>query len=252
MIGLIAPRDERGEAAGLVLKRAQSQQMLDALFVGLHRAVHHRRGRAKAGPVRVPHDVEPLVGGGLAVAVQQRAHAIDENFRAAARHAVEARGNQPIEHLRHRQLRQTRQVDDFGRRQRMQLERRVALLDRAEQILVPRERQVGIVAALQQQLDAADRDGLVDLAEQFVESEDVAFRRSDRTIERAEVALRDADVRVVDVAIDDVADDALGMLPLAHRIRPAVRGARSERRGTTSSASSASMRAPVRTLSAIE
>ena len=88
----------------------------------------------------------------------------------------------------------------------------IALLDRAEQILVPRQRQVGIVAALQQQLHAADGDRFVDLPEQLVEPEHVALGRSDRPVERAEVALRDADVRVVDVAVDDVGDDALGML----------------------------------------
>ena len=105
----------------------------------------------------------------------------------------------------------------------------IPLLDRAEQILVPRERQIGIVAALQQQLDAADGDRLVDLSEQLVESEHVAFGRSDGPIERAEVALRDADVRVVDVAVDDVGDDAFGMLARADRRRPAGRAAASAR-----------------------
>ena len=94
----------------------------------------------------------------------------------------------------------------------MELERRISLLDRAEQILVPGQRQIGIVAALQQQLNAADRDRFVDLPEHLVEAEDVALRRSDRPVERTEVALRHADVRVVDVAIDDVGDDPLGML----------------------------------------
>ena len=40
----------------------------------------------------------------------------------------------------------------------------------------------------------------------------------DRTIERAEVAPRDAHVRVVDVAVDDVGDDALGMLAGANGV----------------------------------
>ena len=71
VIGLIAPGDERGEAAGLVLQRAQPQQVLDPLLVGLDGPEHHRRGRAQAGAVRVAHHVEPLVGGRLAVAVQQ-------------------------------------------------------------------------------------------------------------------------------------------------------------------------------------
>ena len=212
VIRLIAPRDEGGEAAGFVLQIAQTQQVLDAFFVGLDRAVHHRRGGAQSRPVRVAHHVEPFVGGRLAEAVQQRADAIDQDLGAAARNAVEAGRNQAIDHGGHRQLGQPRQVDDFRRGQRVELERRIALLDRAEQILVPRQRQVGIVAALQQQLDAADGDRLVDLPEQLVEAEDVAFGRSDGPVERAEVALRDADVRVVDVAVDDVGDDAVGML----------------------------------------
>ena len=50
--------------------------------------------------------------------------------------------------------------------------------DRAEQILVPLDRQIGIVAALQQQLVAADGDRLVDLAEDLLEAEHVAFASS--------------------------------------------------------------------------
>ena len=197
---------------------AQPQQVLDPLFVGLHRAVHHRRRRAQAGAVRLAHDVEPFVGGRLAVAVEQLAHAVDENLGAAAGNAVEPGGDQAIDHRGHRQLRQPRDVNHLRRRQRVQLELRIALLDRAEQILVPRQRQIGIVAALQQQLDAADGDRLVDLPEQLVEAEHVALRRSDRPIERAEVAPRDADVRVVDVAVDDVGDDAVGMLARADAV----------------------------------
>ena len=179
VLGLIAPGDERGEAAGLVLQRAQPQQVLEALLVRLDGAVHHRRRRAQPGAVRVAHHVEPFVGGRLAVAVQQLAHAIDEDLGAAARNAVEPGGDETIDDRRHRQLRQARQVNHLRRRQRVQLERRIALLDRAEQILVPRQRQVGIVAALQQQLDAADGDRLVDLPEDLVEAEHVAVRRSD-------------------------------------------------------------------------
>ena len=212
VLGLIAPRDERGEAAGLVLQRAQPQQVLEALLVGLDRPVHHRRRRPQAGAMRVPHDVEPFVGRRLAVAVQPLADAVDENFGAAAGNAVEAGRHQAIDDRRHRQLREAREVNDFRRRERVQLEGGIALLDRAEQILVPRQRQVGIVTALEQQLHAADGHGLVDLSKQLVEAEHVPFRRSDRPIERAEVALRDADVGVVDVAVDDVGDDPFGML----------------------------------------
>ena len=74
--------------------------------------------------MRVTHDVEPFVGRRLAVAVQQPAHAIDQNLGAAAGNAVEAGRDQPIDDLRHRQLRQPREMNDFRRRQRVQLERR--------------------------------------------------------------------------------------------------------------------------------
>ena len=84
----------------LVLQIAQPEQMLEPLLHRLDGSVHHRRRRPKARAVRVTHDVEPLVGGRLAVAVQQLPHAIDEDLGAAARNAVEPGGDQPIEHLR--------------------------------------------------------------------------------------------------------------------------------------------------------
>src|SRR5690349_21583952 len=94
----------------------------------------------------------------------------------------------------------------------MKLEARVLLLDRAEEIFVPLERQIGIVTALEQQLPATERNGLVDLSKDLLESQHIAFGRSNRTIEGAEAAPCDTDVRVVDVAVDDVRDDAVGML----------------------------------------
>ena len=97
VLGLVAPGDERGEAAGLVLQRAQPQQVLEPLLVGLDRPVHHRRRRAQPGAVRVAHHVEPLVGRRLAVAVQQLAHAVDEDLGAAAGNAVEPGGDQPVD-----------------------------------------------------------------------------------------------------------------------------------------------------------
>jgi hypothetical protein len=49
--------------------------------------------------VRLAHDVQPLVGGRLAVAVEELAHTVDQDFGAAARDAVQPRRDQPIEHL---------------------------------------------------------------------------------------------------------------------------------------------------------
>ena len=75
--------------------------------------------------MRVTHHVEPLVSRGLAVTVQQPANAIDENLGAAAGNAVQPCGDEPIDDLRNVELRQPRQVNHLGRRQRVQLEIRI-------------------------------------------------------------------------------------------------------------------------------
>ena len=165
--------------------------------------------------MRLTHDVEPFVGRRLAVAMQQPANPIDENLGAAAGNAVEPRGDESIDDLGHADLRQPRQVNHFGRRQRVQLEIWIAILDRAKEIFVPRERQVGVVAALQEQLHAADFDSLVNFPEDLREAEHVPFARSNVAVEGAEVALRHAHVRVVHVAIDDVGDRPIRMLAQA-------------------------------------
>src|SRR5437667_403115 len=72
----------------------------------------------------------------------------------------------PVAAVIDRQLGQPGQMNDLGRGQRMELERRIPLFDRPEQIFVPGERQIRIVSALQQDLHATDGDGLLDFAEQ--------------------------------------------------------------------------------------
>ena len=87
------------------------------------------------------------------------------------------------------------------------------LLDVAHQLEIPLERDVGVVSALQQDLHAADRLALVDLGADLLEAEHVAFAVLGPAIERAELAVGDADVGVVDVPVDDVGDHVLRMLP---------------------------------------
>src|SRR5262249_54504653 len=114
--------------------------------------------------------------------------------------------------------RQPREVDDFRRRERMKPERRIPGLDCTEQVLVPLDWQVRVVTSLQQQLTAAEGHRLVDLTEHLLEPEDVTLLRSDGPVERAEVAARNADVRVIDVAVDDVGDDAVRVLAMTDRV----------------------------------
>src|SRR5215471_10335212 len=116
VVWLKTPRDERGEPAGFILQIPQTHHVFDALCISLDSPVHHGCRRAKAGAMCVAHDVEPFVRRGLAVAMELLPDAIDEDFGAAARDAVETGRDQPIDDRRHGQLRKSRQVDHFRRR----------------------------------------------------------------------------------------------------------------------------------------
>src|SRR4029077_60822 len=104
----------------------------------------------------------------------------------------------------------------------------VVTLDVLHQVEIPLERNVWIVSALNQDLDTAERLELIDLRTDLLEGECIAFSVLGSTRERAETAVSYTDVRVVDVAIDDVRDNVSGMLLLAHTIRF---GAELEERG---------------------
>ena len=103
---------------------------------------------------------------------------------------------------------------------------REALLDAGEQPLEPIDLEIGMNAALHQHAGAAHLEGLGDLLVDFFEVEDVAFVRAriglagtgQRTVEGAEGAVLGAVVGVVNVAIDDVGDHALGVQAAAHGV----------------------------------
>ena len=176
--------------------------MLDPLLERLDVAVHHRRRRRDPQPVRVAHDAEPLVRGRL-LRRDDLADAVDEDLRAAAGERVEARVAQAREGLRDRQLGAARDVLHLGRRERVQVDR-VALLDRAEEILVELDPEIGVVAALHEERGAAEGERLLDLLEDDRLRQQVALAAVARAaVEGAEVAVGVADVRVVQVPVDD-------------------------------------------------
>ena len=109
-------------------------------------------------------------------------------------------------------------VVNLGRRKAVQLKLRILRVQRAQQIFVPLDTKVGMQSALHQHAGAAERDRLVDLLADLFERAHVSVGRAGPAIERAERADDVADVRVVDVAIDDVGDDVVGMSALANFI----------------------------------
>lgn len=69
------------------------------------------------------------------------------------------------------------------------------------------------MSALQENLHPADRLTLIDLLADLLEWEDVALVVLGAAIERAELTVGDADVGVIDVAVDDVGDDISRIFP---------------------------------------
>ena len=151
------------------------------------------------------HHVQPL-GGLRLLRGDDLAHPVDEDLAAAAGDRIEPGVAEPRQRLGDRELRAARDVLDLGRRERMEVNR-VALLDRAEEILVVVDAEVGMVAALHQQAGAAERERLLDLLVDHRLRQQVALAPVARpAVEGAEVAVGDADVRVVQVPVDDERD----------------------------------------------
>ena len=92
------------------------------------------------------------------------------------------------------------------------------LLDVAHQIQIPLERDIRIVPTLEQDLHTTQCLRLLDLLADLLKRQGVPFPMLRTTIEGAEATVRNTDVRVVDVAVDDVGNDTAGMLRLTHAI----------------------------------
>src|SRR4051812_24395154 len=143
------------------------------------------------------------------------ADAVDEDLAAAARDRVETGIAQARDRLPERELAAPCDVLHLGRGQRVQVDL-VASLDRAKEIFVVVDREVGMMAALHEQPGAAEGDRLLDLLEDDRLGQEIALPRvSWASVERAELAIRVTDVRVVEVPVDDERDASGVGLPVA-------------------------------------
>ena len=163
------------------------------------------------------HDAEPLVARALGLR-DFSTHAVDEDLGAAAGNRIETSGVKAREDLTHGERLELREVQDLLGGERVQPERELGLHP-AEEIFVPRDRKIGIEAALEEDLHSAGVDDLLQLGSKLLARQHVPFGMADGAIERAEAAARRAHVGVVHVAVDDVRDDVVRMLASSHGIR---------------------------------
>ena len=240
--GLYVQQRNEKRPPGLVLEVARPLQVLEPLVERLVEADHHRRGRPHPAlddrALRlevVAHRVLPL---GVPLA-----EVLGEDLAAAARDPVHARVAQPRRRLRVREARAVGEEDELGDRQRVELDAvAVALAHRREEVAVVVERQLRVEAAVERDEVAADLEQLVDLREHVLAREHVAAVLVREDVERAVVALGDADVRVVDDPHHHVGG-AVGLVPAGARAPARARcSSSSSARSQSSRASSTEMR----------
>ncbi len=129
-VGMKRQRDEGDEAVGLILKRPQFHQVIDAVFFVFNVPVEHGAVGMEPQLMRRARDVQPLLAGDFVIA-DDAADAFGENFRAAAGQRIHARVLQPFEHFARRDFRALRQISDLDHGEGLQMHLREALLQAA-------------------------------------------------------------------------------------------------------------------------
>ena len=203
-------RHEFGQPAGALLEIADVEEMRGPGLRPLDVPEHDGGGGAQAYPVRGLDHFEPFAGVEL-VRTDALAHLVVEDLGRRAGEAAETLRAQPLQKRAQGHAERLRAVRDFERREGVHVHSRHRLLHGAQQ------GQIGVAgvgrmnAALQADLGGAAVPGLDRAPGDLVQREVVgpaaqiiaqlSFR------ECAEAASIAADVGVIDVAIDHVADD---------------------------------------------
>src|SRR5207244_13103930 len=146
------------------------------------------------------------------------ANALHEDLTAAAGDRVQAGCHQLANHVARVHAKRLGEEIDLAWGEAVDVDGMVRL-DVPEQVEIPLEWDVWVVAALHQDLDGVDRLGLIDLLADVLVGESPSLGVLRPAVECAETAVGDADIRDIDVAVDDVRDRVVRMLLHAHAIR---------------------------------
>ena len=207
-------RDERLEAAGLVLQLAQPDQVVDAVIGVFDVAVEHRGVGAQAQLVGRAMDVEPVAGVGLVLA-DLVADLGMEDLGAAAGQAAQAGVDHLLEDRRGptclvRSSNQLISTAGPG----LEVQPRIGLVQDADDVHVPVVLHLVVQAADDVHLGAAVVDRFLPASQDLLVAHHVALGVAQVGAERAERAAIDADVGRVQVRVDVVVRE-VAVLPLA-------------------------------------
>src|SRR5438477_9200211 len=206
VLRLEGPANESGKAATAVLLLANSLQMFHPLGDGFDVTEHHRRARFQSQFVRDLPYLQPFV----TLDFEWRnslAHPVNQNFATTTGDGAEAGFLEFREHFPQWHSKNFREVLELRRTEPMNIDLRIFLSDVVQQIDIPFEAQLRVMSALHQDLNPADSAKFIQLLIELLERDDMMVVVLFGAIKRAELAVNVADVRVIDVAIDDVGND---------------------------------------------
>ncbi len=196
-------RHELGEPPGTLLDAAQQPQVSHPLRRRVHVPVHHRGRRGQAHFMRGCNDLHPARGRQLALG-QHPSHVVVEDLSGRSGNRVDTGLTSSGQPVADGQTCAGDAVDDLHRRVGVQVETGHPSLDLAGQLEVRGPRQVRMDAALHTDLGRAHRPRLFGADADLLLGEGVGVDVVASLRERAEPAPRVADIRKVDVPVDDV------------------------------------------------
>ena len=144
---------------------------------------------------------------------------IVQDLSPAARNGIEARVSHPRDGVANADFAALGNVHNLRRGEAMAPDLGEAALDGAQQIFIPFDLQVGVQSALHEDPRPAEIERLLDLFEDHFVRVEIPFSVAHRPVERAKAAVFRAEVRVIDVPVDDIGNDAVRMMFTPHRIR---------------------------------
>ena len=175
--------------------------MIDAILIVLDVAVEHGAVRLQPQLVRLARGIEPLVAIDLVIA-DDAADALVEDFGAAAGHGIHAGVAQTLQRLANRDLGALREVADLHHGEGLQMHLREALLEAAQHLAIPVERQFRMQSADDVKLGDGLTPALAGAMPHLVERHGVGLGIAHPFAEGAQAATGHADVGGIDVAVD--------------------------------------------------